>query len=136
MIFDPTNLDSRMSAKLEFMKLMKSAKPFEMKQKNITRTTKQNRALHLYFSFVAEELNTLGINFKYEGLKGLELSTPYTEILVKEVLWKPIQRSLFDIDSTTKLTTKQMNDIIDVITLFFGEKGINLEFPNLENLMK
>ena len=58
----------------------------------------------------------------------------YTPTLVKEFVWRPIQLTLFNIESTTKLDTKQMNEVIDVITKFFGDRGIVLPFPSIETL--
>ncbi len=74
----------------------------------------------------------MGAEFSYTGIKGMELSTRYTPSIVKEFFWKPLQLTLFDFESTTKLTTQQMNDIIDIISKFFAEKGINLPFPSID----
>ena len=100
-----------------------------------SRSNSQNRALHLYFTIISKELTNLGLTFNYSGVKGLNLEIPYTPEIVKNFIWRPIQISLFDIKSTTKLTTKQINDIIDVITLFFDQKSVKLEFPSIESLM-
>lgn len=99
-----------------------------------TRTSQQNRALHKFFAIISEQLNEMGMEYHYFGLKGQELTMMYTPTIVKELVWKPIQKALFDIDSTTKLNTKQMNDVIDVLTKFFGERGVEIEFPNIEQL--
>jgi hypothetical protein len=104
--------------------------------KPIPRSSAQNRSLHLYFSFIANELNELGIQYQYTGISGKTFELRYTSSLVKEFLWKPIQASMFDKKSTTQLTTKEMNEIIDVITNFFGERGIVLEFPSMETLLE
>ena len=103
------------------------------KKKN--RTTAQNRALHLYFTFISDELNNLGLEFEYQGLKIKDLSIPYTPKIVKDFVWRPIQVALFDKESTTKLNSKEMNTIIDVITKFFGERGVYLEFPSIQSLI-
>jgi hypothetical protein len=85
---------------------------------------------------ISEQLNELGMEYIYFGLKGAEISLRYTPELVKMFFWKPIQVALFDFDSTTKLTTEQMNQIIDVIIKFFGDKGIIVEFPSEESYNK
>lgn len=105
------------------------------KEEKQTRSLQQNRALHLYFSFISNELNELGVEYRYFGLKGQVLETRYTCELVKNFVWRPIQIALFSKRSTTKLTTVEMNEIIDVITKFFAEKSITLNFPNIETLM-
>ena len=103
------------------------------KKKN--RTTAQNRALHLYFTFISDELNNLGLDFEYQVFNmDKDLSIPYTPKIVKDFVWRPIQVALFDKESTTKLNSKEINTIIDVITKFFGERGVYLEFPNIDSL--
>ena len=119
--------------KLEYF--IKEGKVFEIKQKKVTRTLKQNSALHKFFVIIATELNDLGEEFTYQGLSVDAISTMYTPDIVKNFFWRPIQIALFDIKSTTDLTTRQMNDIIDVIVKFFGEKGVYVEFPNKEQLL-
>ena len=105
------------------------------KEKKQSRTTTQNKSLHLFFTFIAEELNELGIEYQYTGISGKTFELRYTADLVKEYVWRPIQIALFQKQSTTKLTTKEMNDIIDVITKFFGERGVVLSFPSIETLI-
>ena len=103
--------------------------------KPITRSTAQNRSLHLYFSFISNELNELGIQYQYTGISGKTFELRYTSDLVKNFIWRPIQMSMFNKKSTTQLTTKEMNDIIDVITNFFAERGIVLDFPSMDTLI-
>jgi hypothetical protein len=109
---------------------------FELKKVSNSRTSQQNRALHLYFSFVANELNELGLMFKYTGLRQNGLESRYTSNIVKNFIWRPIQISMFNIESTKDLTTEQMNEIIDTITLFFGERSVNIHFPSIDTLIK
>ena len=106
-----------------------------MKGKADSRTSQQNSALHLFFTMVSDQLNELGMEFKYAGLNNNEFSLRHTPNLVKEFIWKPIQLSMFNIESTTKLDTHQMNEIIDVIVKYFGDKGVLIEFPSIESLI-
>ncbi len=101
----------------------------ELKEIKATRTTKQNAALHVYYGIISESLNELGMTFQYTGLTGKMLELPYNEKLVKETIWRDVQRSLFGIESTTEINTQQINQIIDVITEFFSRKGVVIEFP-------
>ena len=105
----------------------------ELKHIKKTRSTDQNSSLHLFFTMISEQLNELGMEYIYFGLKGQEISLTYTPELVKTFFWKPIQLALFETESTTKLTTEQMNRIIDIIIKFFGDKGVVIEFPCFEN---
>lgn len=99
-----------------------------------TRSSQQNRAMHKFFTIIADELNNIGATFIYEfGKETIEI--PYTSELIKETLWKPIQKALFNKDSTSEITTEEINKVIDVITLKFGEMGIPIMFPNKFDLL-
>ena len=116
--------------------LKSRGKTVDLIEKMNTRTTKQNSALHLLYSIMTNQLNEMGATYKYFGLKGHVIETRYTTHIVKEFFWRPIQIALFDVKSTTKINTIQINEIVDVIIKFFGEKGIVIEFPNKEQLEK
>ena len=118
--------------KLEYY--IKNGKTVDLIVKKNTRTTLQNSALHLLFTIISNQLNEMGSEFKYLGLKGQVLSMRHTPNLVKEMIWKPIQIALFDIKSTTKINTQQINEIVDVLSKYFAEKGIEIEFPSRDQL--
>ena len=110
-------------------------KTIDLIEKRNTRTTKQNSALHLFFTIITNQLNEMGLEYNYIGLKGQVIGTRYTTHIVKEFLWRPIQKTMFDIHSTKDINTIQINDIIDVLSKWFGEKGVYIEFPNIEKLI-
>lgn len=116
-------------------KLISKQCQVELKEVKLTRSGKQNRALHVFFTIISNELNELGMEFQYTGLKGSTLSTRYTPNLVKEFFWRPVQIALFNIQSTTKIDTQQINEVNDVIVKFFAERGVELYFPSIESLM-
>ena len=84
---------------------------------------------------MSEQLNEMGLEFNYDGVTGKKLSTRYTPEVVKNYFWRPIQMALFDIESTKHINTIQINEIVDVISKFFGERGVIIEFPSVEMLM-
>ena len=136
MIYDTSNKEEITSLMQKISDLISKEAMTEVKEKRKTRSLLQNRALHLYFKFISDELNNLGLEFTYQGLNISNLSTRYTEKIVKDFIWRPIQIALFDVESTTKIDTKQMNEVIDVITKYFAEKGVKLIFPNIETLIE
>lgn len=116
--------------RLDSLRMLKQSVTIEVYKK--TRTTKQNAALHLFFKQVSDLLNNAGATM--ESVGGMEI--PFTETIIKEVFWKPIQLVMFDTSSTTKLTTEQMNDIVDIIALHVAEKiGESITFPSLESMI-
>lgn len=134
MIFNLQNESEVSKAKEKFNHFVKTGKTINLVEKKNTRTTRQNSALHLLFTIIANQLNEMGVEFKYFGLKGQIISTRHNPNLVKEHVWKPIQKALFEIESTTKLNTEQINEIVDILTKFFGERGIVIQFPSREQL--
>ena len=96
-----------------------------------TRTNAQNRSLHLYLKMISDQLNNEGHTF--QNPIGIEM--PYTMLFLKEIYWKPIQKDLFDIDSTKDLTTEMINTIIDVLSKHFGNKGIYVEWPCIQTYL-
>ncbi len=136
MILNLKNENEVSKAKDKLGYFIKKGKIIDMTEKKNTRSTKQNSALHLLFTIISSQLNEMGIDFQYFGLKGQQLSMRHTPHLVKEMVWKPIQMALFDIKSTTKINTTQINEIVDVLTNFFGERGIVIEFPSRETLRR
>ena len=98
------------------------------------RTDKQNKALHLYFTHLAEELNNAG----YDMRKILKPSVdiPWNSKTVKEFLWRPVMKAQLGKESTTDLTTKEIDLVFETITRHFSEKfGISVAFPSIEELM-
>lgn len=101
---------------------------------NKKRTLKQNNSLHKYFELVSEALNNQGLDFTKIFTNPVAIMI--TPELVKECMWRPIQKSMFKKLSTTTLEKQQEIDkIYDVMNKFLGEKfGVYVEFPNKEKL--
>ena len=94
------------------------------------RTLKQNSALHLWCSQIANVLNEN--NLYMTGLFNNDIMC--TMELVKQQIIKGLIKTLFNIDSTTKLKRKELDTLIDTIIAIFGEKkGITIpRFPSRE----
>jgi len=98
------------------------------------RTESQNKALHLYFSHLAEILNDNNLDMR-KVLKP-SINIPWTAKSIKEYLWRPIMKIQLGKDSTTELTTKEIVEVYDVINKHLGEQfGITVEFPSQESLI-
>ena len=81
--------------------------------KKETRSSAQNAALHACFRRLAERLDEAGYGVPHPFKPELEI--PWTEISAKEILYKPIIRSLYGTDSTTKLTSEQLTRSVDLL---------------------
>ena len=102
------------------------------------RTKLQNRSLHKYCELLAEELNAGGFDFK-EVIEraNYQLEVPFTKYLVKDQFWKPIQKAMYNHESTTEPTTKQYMEIYKVMDKRIAElTGVSVPWPvdlNKEN---
>lgn len=95
------------------------------------RTSKQNRSLHKYAELLAEALRDAG----YEDMRTvIKVPIRPTKENVKEEMIKPVMNAMFpEIDSTTKLTTKQMQDLYEQMNLFTSERlGVSVVWPSEE----
>jgi len=98
------------------------------------RTDAQNRALHLLFTQLAEQLNDMGFDMR-KTLKP-EIDIPWNGKTIKEYLWRPIMKAQLGKESTTELTTKEIDEVFDTINRHLGEKfGVNISFPSIDSLM-
>ena len=97
------------------------------------RTLTQNRAIHLYFTHISEELNAAGLDMK-KVLKP-EIDISWTPQSVKEYLWRPVQKSMVVKKSTTELTSDEVTKIYEVLNRFLSEKhSVAVAFPSMESL--
>ena len=104
---------------------------YQVDLKNMdTRSIQQNKALHVFCKQIADVLNKEGLYMT--GI--FQNDIMWSMDLVKSQIVKNLIKSMFDIDSTTKLKRKEFDQLIDTITLIFGEKkGIVIPpFPSRE----
>lgn len=117
-------------------KLIKAGSRCKMEETN-TRTSQQNKSMWLFCKFMANELNDSGWTHNYESvLTGNAFEIPFTKDIIMEHYWRPVQKEMFKIKSTKDLDTQKMNDIVDVLTSAMADKGLVVEFPNMENFIK
>lgn len=102
-----------------------------MKAETQQRTLKQNNALHMMFETGSQELNNGGMYIS----NIIRADAPWNAERFKELIWRPTQKLMTGKTSTTQLSTKEVDEISDVICRALGEKGIELRFPHIEAVM-
>lgn len=100
----------------------------EIKLKDNSRTARQNNALHAYFALVATELSQAGIDVVTFLKRPVEIA--FTPILVKEMLWRTCQKLTLNKESTKNLTTKEVNQVYDVMNRVLADRGVHVPFPS------
>ncbi len=104
------------------------------------RSLPQNNSLHKYCTLLAEELNNAGMDLR--AVIRDEIEIPWNKDSVKSYLWKPIQKSLFQKESTTELTTGEVDKVYELLNKTVGERtGVFVPWPSeeeqaLKNLTK
>lgn len=121
------NLPTQLSQAIDYIKSLSGI--VEITPIKNTRSNQQNRALHLFFSIFAEQLNEAGYYFRYVDIFGEVIEYPQDKDTVKEFIWRPLQKQMLRIESTTKLTTQSINLMLEALTLHYGQKGIPINFP-------
>ena len=96
------------------------------------RTLLQNNSIHLYCDKLAKAFNDGGYDMRAVFAKMSEqFFISWSMILVKQSMWHKIQKAMFDIDSTTKLDTKQVSEVYEHINRFTAEEfSISVPFPD------
>lgn len=95
------------------------------------RTGQQNKAMHKFFSLLADALNSAGLDIKQTLKEDFEI--PWNEHTVKELIWRPVQMAMYNIESTTNLDKMQVSDIYETINRQMASKhGVGVAFPSEE----
>lgn len=122
----------------EILKEFKAGELYHVEIRPLTpaklRTLPQNSAIHLYCSKLGAAFNDAGYDMKLVFSRMNEKCfLSWSMILVKESIWKVIQKALFKTESTTQLKTGQVTDVYEHIDRFTAEQlGISIPFPSYE----
>jgi len=96
------------------------------------RTSLQNRALHKWFTLLSAHLNEQGLDMRV--VMKPEWKLWWTPEAIKENLFKPLMKAMYNKDSTTELTTAQVDKVYEQIMFILGERyGIEVPFPSQES---
>lgn len=98
------------------------------------RTVQQNKALHVLFNLLANTLNDSGLDMRKTLKPAIDI--PWSGNSVKEYLWRPIQKAQVSKQSTTELTTVEIDAIFDTINKYLGDKfALHVPFPSIEQVL-
>ncbi len=96
------------------------------------RSEQQNKALHKWFSLVAEELNRGGYTVQLVLKEKMDLDWDGSK--VKELLWRPAQKAIVRKESTKDLEKAgDIDPVFDHLNRHLGEKfGVHVDWPSYE----
>ena len=100
--------------------------------KKAIRTIKQNAAIHLFCNLLALALNSAGWTKKKYFEAKTHDDVDWTEISVKEDIWRHIQTALYpDKKSTTQLDKPEVSAVYENINRMTSDNlGVGVDFPN------
>lgn len=99
------------------------------------RSDQQNRAMHLYFTQVAEALDREGhtVQQVVSAIRRAEIRV--TPEIVKEVMWKPLQQVMYGKKSTTELSRSEVDRVYEALNHFIGrEFSLHVPFPSNDEM--
>jgi hypothetical protein len=103
-------------------------------KKNGTRTSKQNRALHLWIRKLVLELDNAGLDMK--AVLKPTVDIPWTDALAKQYLWKPVQMAMLGKESTKELETDEVSKVYETLNRHMANKfGVSIPFPEIFRLL-
>lgn len=94
------------------------------------RSEMQNNSLHLYCRMVSDELNGRGITFTQFFNPGFEV--PWSEWIVKDNVWRPVQKALTGNEKTSKAKTPDYSKVYDVVNNKLADIGFHVPWPSRE----
>lgn len=101
----------------------------EVKMPPRTRTLAQNRALHIYATEVATELNNSGIGI---DVFFKNVQADHTMESVK-FLWQGFAMAKYGKKGTSQLTTSELNAVFEEVNRHIASFGLHIPFPSQEN---
>jgi hypothetical protein len=105
---------------------------FALKKIPQTRTAQQRKALQLYCTIIAKQLNDSGNSVQITLAQAVDRE--WDMDAVKSLLWKPIQKIVINKESTADADRNEYTKVYDVLNRFLGEKfGVGCAFPSKSN---
>ena len=101
------------------------------KQRSLT----QNASMHLYCTHLSQALNDGGFDFRTVIKEGIAVN--WTPDLVKDYMWRPIQKAVTGHDSTTKPERHQYSEIYEELNRHVsGKLGVFVPWPSKDSINK
>lgn len=101
-----------------------------------SRTSRQNSAMWLYCTMLADALNDAGYDMRtFPWREGMEL--PFTKHSVMEVFWRPVMEAMAGKDSTTEQITTDVMAVYEALSRAMAQKvGVAVDWPCIETQMR
>lgn len=92
-----------------------------------TRSHQQNSAIHAYCDEVAKVMQARGMDMKTVVKEGVPIEP--TMHMVKEYMWRPIQKAVTGVESTRRINTVEVNEVYEHLSRLLAERySIDVRF--------
>jgi len=95
------------------------------------RTALQNNSIHLLFKKTADEFNDAGLDIK----QSIPANVQWSLQSVKDYIWRTLQKARTGKESTTQLTTTEIDAVYDEYNKYLSEYNIHVPFQCVENML-
>ena len=100
-----------------------------------TRTSLQNASLHKWMSLLADALNLSGQDMRKTIRQDIDIS--WTEYNIKEYLFKPMMKAMYGKESTTQLSTVEIQKVYELVDKTIAERtGVTIPWPNIDQMLR
>ena len=106
-----------------------AGKEFTYSIKEMTRSDLQNHALHAMFRRLANALNDAGYDMKSDAIT--KRSIPWSEHSIKDVLYRPMIKHMFDTSKSSRLTKEELSHSVEALLGEIGSRtGVYVPFSS------
>ena len=109
-----------LEAFIPVIQLVAGLKDLKIVKKRTNLTNRQTKALHLWFEWLAKELNNAGWDTRKTLRQDIDI--PWTAESIKRNIWKPLQKAKYDTTSIRQLKREQIDEILKVIIREIGTR--------------
>jgi len=92
-----------------------AGKTYEIHEPNLT--SRQLKAIHAYCDDIARHMEAAGLDLQTT----VTLPIQPTGTLIKEIMWRPVQKALFGTKSVTQLKMHDVDEVFRVIAKHLAE---------------
>lgn len=94
-----------------------------------TRTSQQNRALHLWCRLVSADLNEHGVTVPVLLQNAADVDWDKDGISFKKLVWSKIQKVMVDEESTADALIDEYPLIYETVNRFLSSHGVHIPWP-------
>jgi len=107
---------------------------FELVIRKPKSTSRQHKALHVFFKWLSEALNEVHA-WRVLDFMGKQTEVMWTPVTIKEDIWRKFTEAMYNKTSSKDLTTTELVKVADALQDRLAVNGIIINFPNMLDMI-